>query len=215
MAWLLCPAGDAQEDPGSQSSGDLRRQDKKNRNSLLASLRWDALFDAAEVRVPLRKASSCPKLPSWGPDQQGYPLWAPTPVLRRPPPPKGAPPNATRLREAVTEAPLREKSRSKAPQLNGEPYLKAIQDFASSHQRRAAEVLGPRAGEKLVALTRKGPKVPAAGGDVLERIPSDEEEVARERLRLQFTNSRIAGSDRKHKARTETARIEQQLKMLS
>ncbi|CAE7288819.1 unnamed protein product [Symbiodinium sp. CCMP2592] len=74
----------------------------------------DALFDAAEVRVPLRKASSCPRLPSWGPDQQGYPLWAPTPVLRRPPPPKGAPPNATRLREAVTEAPLREKSRSKA-----------------------------------------------------------------------------------------------------
>ena len=48
MAWLLCPAGDAQEDPGSQSSGDLRRQDKKNRNSLLASLRWllVALIDA-------------------------------------------------------------------------------------------------------------------------------------------------------------------------
>ncbi|CAE7185113.1 unnamed protein product, partial [Symbiodinium necroappetens] len=143
----------------------------------------DALFDAAEARVPLRKAASCPKLPSWGPDQQGYPLWAPTPVLRRPAPPKGAPPNATRLREAVTEAPLREKSRSKASQLNGEPYLKAIQDFASSHQRRAAEVLGPRAGEKLVALTRKGPKVPATGGDVPERIPSDEEEVAREQVR--------------------------------
>ena len=34
----------------------------------------------------------------------------------------------------------------------GQPYLKAIQDFADEHRHRATEVLGPHAGAEIAAL---------------------------------------------------------------
>jgi len=107
-----------------------------------------------------RRARSCPKLPTWGPDLDGRPSWPPKPLLSHQPrqepiAPKDPAPFWIRLRQDAdtaghTSPPLVPRVK-KVPPLRGHPYLKGIQDFAAKHRSRAAEVLGPIAAAKISA----------------------------------------------------------------
>eukprot|EP00913_Durusdinium_trenchii_P025276 g23728.t1 len=60
----------------------------------------DSWWEAADTALP-KRAASCPKLPSWGPNHSGAVLWAPAPVLaHRPRAPAAPVPRGALLRQA-------------------------------------------------------------------------------------------------------------------
>ncbi|CAJ1414749.1 unnamed protein product [Effrenium voratum] len=166
------------------------RRDATRQKILQRQAMEDAWWDALPAPSAPKRASSCPKLPSWGPDHKGAVLWPPAPVLSRrtalppeslrPSPPAGPRPRGCELQQVFsTQSPRRRKS-----QVRGEPYLKAIQDFTAQYRHRAQEVLGPTA--ELALQGAVDPKRPAT--EVAESEPEDaahrsdeetEEKVAR------------------------------------
>ncbi|CAJ1347087.1 unnamed protein product [Effrenium voratum] len=151
------------------------RRDATRQKILQRQAMEDAWWDALPAPSAPKRASSCPKLPSWGPDHKGAVLWPPAPVLSRrtalppeslrPSPPAGPRPRGCELQQVFsTQSPRRRKS-----QVRGEPYLKAIQDFTAQYRHRAQEVLGPTA--ELALQGAVDPKRPAT--EVAESEPED------------------------------------------
>lgn len=140
---------------------DTRRKIRQQRGLADAALEEEELQERRQKDEKLKqRAKSCPKLPTWGPDLEGRPLWPPKPILthqprQEPVAPTNPAPVWSRLRQDAdaaghTSPPLVQRVK-RVPPLRGHPYLKGIQDFAAKHRSRAAEVLGPVAASKISA----------------------------------------------------------------
>jgi len=126
------------------------------------------------------RSHSCPKLPSWGPNNEHSALFAPSPVVQaQPGPPSGKPPLwAPKMqdRPAFIEK-LQQQRREaltpqKVPPLRGDPYLKDLQEFVAKCPGRGQALIPGGAG--LLPTTHFRPSKPRWARTQMDRAPASQ-----------------------------------------